>query len=158
MNTSSFRFSSAQSAAIALALTACTPDSPPPATNEAHPATEAPPFQLAQPTVVMEASPPPPFTYWAPDGATIRNHPDAPGVWHAFVDDRNVAVYFGDDCGASDYQRFIGETVEAVPAPPPVVEVRESCDGCPVNDDLRRNRMNIIFDEVSRKVVKIACY
>lgn len=151
--------SCARAAALALAFAACSPAPSPTVVNETQPAPAgSTPFQLAQPTVVMEASPAPPFTYWAPDGATIRNHPDVPGVWHAFVGDRNSAIYFGDDCGASGYQRYIGETVDAVPAPPPVVEVRESCDGCPVNDDLRRNRMNIIFDEGTGKVVKIACY
>lgn len=144
-------------ASLALILAACSQPSTP--VESATPAApEPPPFELPKPTVVMEADPAPPFTYWAPEGATIRNHPNVPGLWNAFVDGQNVATYYGDDCRASDYQRFVGANADAVPTPPPPVEVRLSCETCPVNSDLRMNRMNVIFEEASRTVTKIACY
>lgn len=148
----------AEAAAIAFALAACSPAPSSTAASDVTPVVEPPPFQLAHPTVVMEASPPPPFIYWAPEGATIRNHPHVPGIWNAFVDDRNVASYYGDDCRASEYQRFIGQSADAMPAPPAGIEVRPSCEGCAVNGDMRANRMNVIFREDSRVVVQIACY
>ena len=43
-------------------------------------------MDLATPNVVMEADPLPPFTYWAPESATIRNHPRMDGVWIAPMD------------------------------------------------------------------------
>ncbi len=107
---------------------------------------------------MIEADPPPPFTYWAPEGATIRNHPNVPGLWNAFVDGRNVATYFGDECRASEFQRFVGAPVQSFPAPPPGVELRTSCETCPVNDDLRPSRMNVIFNEATQEITRVACY
>jgi hypothetical protein len=118
----------------------------------------APPFALPMPSVVIAADPPPPFTYWAPEGATIRNHPNVPGVWQAFVNERNVATYFGDACKASEYQRYVGQPQESFPAPPPGIEVRPSCETCAVNDDLRPNRINVLFNEATQKVTRVACY
>lgn len=107
---------------------------------------------------MIEADPPPPFTYWAPEGATIRSHPSVPGLWNAFVNGRNVATYFGDACRASEFQRFVGSPVQSFPAPPAGVEICNSCETCAVNDDLRPNRMNVIFDEATQEVTRVACY
>lgn len=82
----------------------------------AETANSPPADELAQPTVVMEAVPPPPFTYWAPVGSTIRNHPRQSGVWIAEVDGQAQRYYFGDQCHASRYQKFIGQPVEALPS------------------------------------------
>lgn len=114
------------------------------------------PFVLPQPNVTIAADPPPPFTYWAPEGSTIRNHPN-PGIWNAFVDGRNVATYFGDACRASAFQAYVGQKVQSLPPPPSGVDVRLSCESCAVNDDLRPNRMNVIHDS-AETIVRIACY
>ena len=144
--------------ALAAALISCAPPAP---SSEARIPADirdgAPPFELPRPNVVVEADPAPPFTYWAPDRAVIRNHGNA-GVWVAYVDGVNVATYFGDECRASELQRYVGQPLSAVPQPPPGVALRTSCSTCPVNDDLRRNRVNIVFDQSSQRVVSIACY
>jgi hypothetical protein len=150
--------------ALILALAACiascgSPDAPASSTTRipADIRTEAPPFELPRPNVDIRADPPPPFTYWATDGAVIRNHGN-PGVWVAYVDGVSVAMYFGDECRASELQRYVGQPVRAVPPPAPGVELRTTCTTCPVTDDLRRNRVNVVFDEESQRVVSIGCY
>jgi hypothetical protein len=146
--------------ALASALCGCgSPETPASSTTRipADIRAEAPAFELARPNVVMEADPPPPFTYWAPEGAVIRNHGNA-GVWVAYVDGRNVATYFGDECRASELQRFVGQPLSAMPAPAEGIAIRSSCTTCAVNDDLRRNRVNVVFQEETQRVVSIACY
>ncbi|GAM98548.1 hypothetical protein U91I_02183 [alpha proteobacterium U9-1i] len=141
--------------ALTLALSACSaqPNSSAP---EPAPAASVPP--LAQPNVTMEADPPPPFTYWAPEGSTIRNHPHAPGIWHAFVDGRQTDIYFGDACRASEWQYLVGQPLQSLPRTPAGMELRPSCETCAVNSDLRRNRINVLFDEPTQTITKIACY
>lgn len=157
--TRSYRWLIGGVAAFAFLASGCAPATAPVAAPEAASVEPAPPeYKLAEPAVVMEATPPPPFTYWAPEGATIRNHPNVPGMWLAFVGEQNVASYSGDDCGASAYQRFVGQSADALPAPPEGVEVRPSCEGCAVNGDLRPTRMNVVFDEGTRAITRIACY
>jgi len=106
----------------------------------------------------MQADPPPPFTYWAPEGAVITNHPHVPGIWFADVDGRRVATYFGDDCHASQMQQLVGEPLQSLPPQPAGAEWRVSCGGCPVNSDLRPDRVNILFDDTTQVVEQIACY
>ncbi len=60
---------------------------------------------IAKPNVVMAADPQPPFTYWAPENSTIRNHPHQPGIWIAESKDGSRKFYFGDQCHASKFQR-----------------------------------------------------
>jgi hypothetical protein len=55
-------------------------------------------FALAKPNVVMAADPQPSFTYWAPDYATILNHPCQPGIWIAESPGGSRKHYFGDSC------------------------------------------------------------
>lgn len=136
----------------ALAAMACSPRREPVASA----APSIAPFVLAQPNVTIAADPAPPFTYWAPEGSTIRNHVN-PGIWNAFVDGRNVATYFGDACGASGYQAYVGQPLKSLPPPPNGVDMRLSCETCAVNDDLRPNRMNVIHNS-AETIVKIACY
>lgn len=73
---------------------------------------------LATPNVVMEADPLPPFTYWAPESATIRNHPRMDGVWIAESADGSRRYYFGDQCRASEFQRFVGRPLDTLPEEP----------------------------------------
>jgi len=146
--------------ALAGALSAChAPDAPSASTTRipADIRAEAPGFELPRLNVVIEADPPPPFTYWAPEGAVIRNHGNA-GVWVAYLDGRNIPTYFGDECRASELQRFVGQPLSAVPPPAEGIVIRTSCTTCAVNDDLQRNRVNVVFDEASERVVSIACY
>jgi len=105
----------------------------------------------------MEADPPPPFTYWAPEGSVIRNHGN-PGLWVAYLNGRNVKTYFGDQCRASTWQYLVGQPVSALPRSPPGTELRASCTSCAVNDDLRPNRVNVLFDEATQRITEIACY
>lgn len=154
-----FRFAIALACAAAT-LTACSPAVPAPSSEVRIPADirdEAPAFQLPRPNVVVEADPPPPFTYWAPEGAVIRNHGN-PGVWVAYVEGRNVAYYFGDQCRASEWQRFVGQPLSVIPEPPEGVSIRTSCSTCAVTDDLRRDRINVVFEEATQRVVGIACH
>lgn len=137
----------------ALALAACSPPAAP--AGSAAPSAAA--FVLPQPNVTIAADPPPPFTYWAPEGATIRNHPHVSGIWQAFVGGKNVATYFGDSCGAASMQAHIGKSASSFPAPAPGIEVRTACETCAVHDDLRPNRINVIHDDAGT-ITRIACY
>lgn len=156
-------------------LAACTPradDTPPapepspaaqaPAAAVPQPATASPPppADEAPPTpqgVTVRADPPPPFTYWAPPGSVIRNHGN-PGQWLAFVNGRQVKSYYGDACGASRLQSWIGKPVDGFPAQTPPVELRVSAEGDPVIQDLRPIRLNVIHDRQTRRIIEIACY
>lgn len=107
--------------------------------------------------VIVRAEPPPPFTYWAPPGSVIRNHGN-PGLWTAFLNGRQVKTYFGDACGASRLQVWVGQRVDDLPALPPLLPQRNFAQGDPVTQDLAPNRINVIYDRQTRKVVEVACY
>ncbi len=112
---------------------------------------------LPAPDVVMAAAPPPPFTYWAPDGSTIRNHPRQAGIWIAQAAGRPDRYYFGDQCQASRYQKFVGRPLAEMPAAPPGALWRTHCSTCAVTQDLAPNRLNISFDEKTGAIDAIAC-
>lgn len=116
-----------------------------------------PTFALPRPNVVMEADPPPPFTYWAPEAATIRNHGN-PGIWIAVVDGRNVKTYFGDQCLASQWQRYVGQPLSVLPPAPAGMTVRPYCTTCAKTDDLRGDRINVVFDEATQTIQEIGCH
>ncbi|MDO1558371.1 hypothetical protein Q0812_02885 [Brevundimonas sp. 2R-24] len=103
----------------------------------------------------MEADPPPPFTYWAPEGSVIRNHGN-PGLWVAYVNGRQVKTYFGDDCGASRRQGLVGASVERLP--PESARWRVFAQDQPVTDDLRPGRTNVVYDPQTRLILEVACY
>jgi hypothetical protein len=92
----------------------------------------------------MEADPQPPFTYWAPEGATIRNHPRDPATWVAESGDGSRTYYFGDQCRASEHQDWIGQSVEALPAPPVGSVWRVGCTTCAQTSDLKRAAEHLI--------------
>jgi hypothetical protein len=119
---------------------------------------EQPAFVLPLPQVVMAAEPPPPFTYWAPEGSTIRNHPNVPGLWLAEMESGARKMYFGDACGASSYQHLVGQTWQKPSTMPPASEIRTFCTTCPRTDDLRPGRMNVTIDEARSVVTEIACF
>lgn len=115
------------------------------------------PNALATPTVTMAADPPPPFTYWAPVGATIRNHPREAAIWIAETADGSRKFYFGDQCRASQRQSWIGQSVEALPRAPHDQVWRIACSTCAVTSDLHRDRLNISYDEVTRSIIEVSC-
>ena len=115
------------------------------------------PSSLPTPAVIMAANPPPPFTYWADAGSTIRNHGRQAGIWIAQAPGKPDRYYFGDRCSASRYQDFVGRPVSEMPAPPAGAEWRSHCVSCAVNQDLRWDRMTITFSDESRTVEAIAC-
>lgn len=131
-------------------LAACAPEREP----EREPEPAAP--VLAQPRVDMQADPPPPHTYWAPEGATIRNHPAQPGVWVAEVNGRPGPFYFGDACQAARRQGWIGQDVAALrPDIPPGARV--SAQDQAVTSDLGFERLNVVLDQPDGRVVRVAC-
>lgn len=116
------------------------------------------PAQDPRPTgVTVAADPPPPFTYWAPPGSVIRNHGN-PGLWVAVLNGRQVKTYFGDECAASRLQGWIGMRVDELPALPPVLPQRNFARDEPVTQDLRPNRINVIYDGATRRVEEVACF
>lgn len=114
------------------------------------------PAQLSEPKVIMEADPLPPFT-WAPENSTIRNHPRISGVWIAETADGLRIYYFGDRCRASEFQGFIGKQLDAFPERPADATWRMACSICAVTSDLGRERMNVFYDDDSRKITSISC-
>jgi hypothetical protein len=59
---------------------------------------------------------------------------------------------------ALQIQRFVGAPLRSYPPAPEGVEARTSCVGRAVNSDLRPNRVNVIFDDATQRITKIACY
>ncbi len=113
---------------------------------------------LAKPYVVMEADPPPPFTYWAPDNSTIRNHPRVEGVWTAEIEGQPTRTYYGDQCRASEFQHFVGQPLEGLPEQASGVNWRMVCtETCAMTSDLRRERTNVLYDEKTRRIASISC-
>lgn len=137
-------------AAAALAACADRPGAP----NE-NPQPES--VALATPAVTMAADPPPPFIYWAPEGATIRNHPRDAATWIAETADGSRKFYFGDQCRASERQGWIGQTVDVLPKASGEQVWRIGCTTCAQTSDLTRERLNISYDEATRLVVEVSC-
>jgi hypothetical protein len=122
-----------------------------------EPGPPIPEITLADPEIVMEADPPPPFTYWASEGSTIRNHPRVDGVWVAEQEGEHARYYYGDECNASRYQRFVGHPMDVLPDKPEDAVWRQACTTCAVHSDLGRARMNIFYDEDTRIIERISC-
>lgn len=130
------------------------PVEPPPAVTPS-PAPTAPPPAPAG--VRVQADPAPPFTYWAPAGSVIRNHPTNPGIWFAELEGRQVGgYYFGDACRASEHQGLVGRSRLTLPEPPPD-NWRVGCVTCPMTEDLRPDRMNVLFDEADDVIREVRC-
>lgn len=115
------------------------------------------PKRLAEPNIVMVANPAPPFTYWAPDGSTVRNHPEQPGIWIATTADGSRKFYFGDRCRASDYQDYLGRSVDVLPEKPDGALWRMACSTCVVESSLAPQRMNVTYDQQTRIINEISC-
>jgi hypothetical protein len=104
----------------------------------------------------MAANPPPPFTYWAPERSTIRNHPRQPGIWIAETQNGRRKFYFGDQCRASAFQKFVGRTIDALPEKPAGIW-RLICSKCGAPSDLAWTRMNVSYDQETRVIDEISC-
>jgi hypothetical protein len=140
--------------AVSSSLIACAP--PTTSSPAAAPAIAEPWFELVRPNVVVEADPPPPFTYWAPEGSVIRNHGN-PGLWVAHLDGRQV-IYFGDSCHASQWQHYVGQMLSSLPPAPAGMSIRTYCTTCAKHDDLRVDRINVVFEEATQRITDIACH
>ncbi|EAB6718025.1 hypothetical protein DUP91_27260 [Salmonella enterica subsp. enterica] len=105
----------------------------------------------------MEADPAPPFTYWAPEGSTIRNHPRVDGVWIAETDGKPTITYFGDQCRASQFQQLVGKPLDALPERPADANWRLACTECAVHSNLDRKRMNVVYEEESKVISTVSC-
>lgn len=151
----------APSQAVAASATpsAQTPPTPPdePPAADRTPTQTPSPADNPPPGVTVRADPPPPFTYWAPPGSVIRNHGN-PGLWVAYLNGRQVKTYFGDGCGASRLQGWIGLLVDDLPALPPVLPQRNFARDEPVTQDLDPTRINVIYNPQTRRVEEVACY
>lgn len=112
---------------------------------------------LNTPNVVMAADPPPPFSYWAPENSTIRNHPRQRGIWIAESEDGSRKYYFGDQCRASEFQRFVGRTLNVLPDPPANATWRFVCSTCSNPSDLGWTRMNVSYDQETKTIEEISC-
>lgn len=134
-------------AALSLAVTGCTRSTAAPIADPA----------VAKPNVVMAANPRPPFTYWAPEGSTIRNHPSQPGIWVAEATDGGRKFYFGDRCRASEFQRYVGRSVDTLPEKPADAKWRLTCSTCVATSDLHWERMNVSYDQETRTISEISC-
>jgi hypothetical protein len=112
---------------------------------------------LPEPLVVMEADPPPPFTYWAPEASTIINHPNGEGIWIAEQYGKRAPYYFGDQCKASEYQQFVEQPLDSFPKPRKDQVWRFACTECAVQQDLAFHRMNISFDDDTKIIESVSC-
>lgn len=112
---------------------------------------------LVKPAVTMAADPQPPFTYWAPEASTIRNHPNDQGTWIAERADGSRKFYFGDQCRASERQDWVGQSIDTLPQTPPDQKWRTACTTCEVTSDLQRDRLNISYNEATRRVIEVSC-
>jgi hypothetical protein len=137
--------------AVVVLLGACSQEDHAPA------AAERPAPTLTTPAVRMVADPPPPFTYWAPEGSTVRNHPSEPGIWIAEAATGARTFYFGDQCHASQRQAWVGQSVDALPKKPDGQAWRIACSACVVNSDLQRDRLSVTYDADTRRVVDVTC-
>jgi hypothetical protein len=111
----------------------------------------------AAPSVVMAADPQPPFTYWAPAHSTVRNHPRQPGIWVAESKGGSRKYYFGDQCRASEFQSFVGQSVDALPGRPANTKWRLACSTCAGLSDMDWMRINVTYDQQTRKINDISC-
>lgn len=113
-------------------------------------------LKLPEPQVVMLADPPPPYTYWAPEGAAIRNHPTQPGIWIAYIGGETGPYYFGDHCEAARRQAWVGRPIEQFAAELPS-NSRVYASGQAVTSNLIWDRLNVMLDKPGGVVLRVEC-
>jgi len=62
-----------------------------------------------------------------------------------------------DPCGAAPLQSLVGQDKATVPPTPPGATWRVHSTTDAVTEDLRRDRLNIVWDAESGKIVRVAC-
>ena len=63
----------------------------------------------------------------------------------------------GDQCGATARQDWVGRSIDSLPAPPADALWRRGCSARQETDDHRPERLNIFFDEASRRITAVNC-
>lgn len=62
-----------------------------------------------------------------------------------------------DPCPAEDWQHLVGQPVELVPRSLNGPNLRVACQTCPITTDARPKRMNVWFDEETRRIQAVDC-
>lgn len=62
-----------------------------------------------------------------------------------------------DQCRAAERQGWIGQSVESLPEPPDGETWRVVCTSCDRTDDFRPDRLNVEYDEATRRIVTVNC-
>lgn len=62
-----------------------------------------------------------------------------------------------DQCRALERQSWVGQSVDTLPAPPTGEAWRVVCTSCARTDDFRADRLNIEYDDATRRIVKVSC-
>lgn len=63
-----------------------------------------------------------------------------------------------DACGAWNHQDLVGQPKSAIPPKPEGANWRVHGRLEPVNQDLRPDRMNIVWEETTGRIVEVRCY
>lgn len=69
----------------------------------------------------------------------------------------SVAYASADACGVAARQDWVGRSVASLPAQPPGANWRRVCTTCQRTDDFRPERLNVVFDAASGRVVSVHC-
>lgn len=62
-----------------------------------------------------------------------------------------------NECRASDHQYLIGRRKSEIPATPAGAIWRVTCSTCAVTMDYNPRRLNIVYDDTTGVVTKVAC-
>ncbi|QYF87024.1 peptidase inhibitor I78 [Brevundimonas sp. PAMC22021] len=62
-----------------------------------------------------------------------------------------------DQCRASERQVWVGQSVHSLPEQPESETWRVVCTTCDRTDDYRPERLNVEFDDATRRIVKVSC-
>lgn len=62
----------------------------------------------------------------------------------------------GGQCGAAALQAYVGKPRSELPATDPA-RTRIVCATCPVTSDYRFDRLNVVYDTATDRIVRITC-
>jgi hypothetical protein len=60
-------------------------------------------------------------------------------------------------CGAAELQWLVGRPRTEIPVPTVLTNRRVSCTTCPVTQDLRPERLNILYNATTNRVEAVRC-